>query len=192
MHPPYKAIGARISFALWTPVAFLAVVTSGLTLFVSQLFPWAILAAIIAYVSIGVGTATIRRVETRYLSAVLLGFVLPAGAVVSAAVTSALPALQLSAADPAVRAALNRTIYWSAIQGLSNGFLFLVLVVASLVCEMIDRRFARGAVWCLIAAAFSWIGLMHSPVVRWGSQPDYAAGWLVAALIVYSARWWSR
>lgn len=191
MHPPYKAIGARIGFALWTPVLFLIVVMSGLAMFVSQLFPWAILAAIIAYVSIGVGTATVRRVDPKYLSAVLLGFVLPAGAVVSTAITSALPALQLSVANPFVQAALNRTIYWSSIQGLGNGFLFLVLVVAAVLCELIDRRFGRAALWCLIAAAFSWIGLMHSVTVRWNAQPQYAIGWLAAAAIVYSARWWS-
>jgi adenine/guanine/hypoxanthine permease len=191
MHPPYKAIGARISFALWTPVVFLAVVMSGLAIFVSQLFPWPILAAIIAYVSVGVGIATIRRVEPKYLGVVLLGFVLPAGAVVATAMNSALPALQLSAADPSVAAALNQSIYWSSVQGLGNGFLFLVLVVASLLAETIDRRFGRAAIWCLVAAAFSWVGLMHSALIRWGSQPEYAAGWLAAAVIVYSARWWA-
>jgi AGZA family xanthine/uracil permease-like MFS transporter len=191
MHPPYKAIGARIAFAFWTPILFLLVVMSGLAIFVSQLFPWPILAAIIAYVSIGVGMATVRRVAPKYLSAVLLGFVLPAGAVVATALNSALPALGLSAANPAVQGALNRSIYWSSIQGLGNGFLFLVLVVASLLAEAIDRRFTRAALWCVIAAAFSWLGLMHSATVRWGAQPAYAAGWLAAAAITFSARWWS-
>jgi AGZA family xanthine/uracil permease-like MFS transporter len=190
MHPPYKAVGARISFALWTPVAVLAIVMSGLTLFVAQLFPWPILAAIIAYVSIGVGIATLRRVDPKYLGAVLLGFVLPAGAVVATAVNSALPALNLSAANPVVQAELNRSIYWSSVLGLGNGFLFLVLVVASVISELIDRRFGRAARWCLVAAVFSWFGLMHSAIMRWAAQPDYAAGWLAAALIVYSARWW--
>ncbi len=190
MHPSYKAIGARISFSLWTPIVFLAVVMSGLTIFVAELFPWPILAAIIAYVSVGVGMATIRRVDPKYLSAVLLGFVLPAGAVVATAMNSALPALQLSAASPVVQAALNRSIYWASIQGLGNGFLFLVLVVASLLAETIDRRFGRAAIWCLVASGFSWLGLMHSASIRWGAQPQYAVGWLAAAVIVYSARWW--
>src|SRR5579871_3142948 len=131
--PPYKALGARIAYAFWTPVVFLAVVVSGLGMFVAQLFPWPILAAMICYSSIGVGMATLRRVEPKYWSAVLLGFVLPTGAVVQAAMTSALPALQLSAANPAVAAALNRSIYWTSLQGLGNGFLFTVLVVASLI-----------------------------------------------------------
>ena len=42
-----------------------------------------------------------------------------------------------------------------------------------------------------VAAAFSWFGLMHSPVARWAAQPMYAAGWLTSAAIVFSARWWS-
>jgi len=190
LHPPYKALGARIGFAFWTPVILLLVVMSGLTSFIAELFPWPILAALIAYVAVGVGTATLRRVDRRYLSVVLLGFALPTGAVVSAAVNSALPALQLSAANAGVQAALNRSIYWSSVRGLGNGFLFLVLVVASVVTEAIDRNFGRAAVWCMIAAAFSWIGLMHSEALRWGAEPMYAAGWLVAAAIVYSARWW--
>jgi adenine/guanine/hypoxanthine permease len=195
LHPPYKAVGARISFAFWTPVLFLAIVMSGLTIFVAQLFPWPILAAIIAYVSIGVGLATLRRVDPKYLGAVLLGFVLPAGAVVATAVNSALPALGLSASNPTVEAALNRSIYWSSVLGLGNGFLFLVLVVASAIAELIDRRFGRAAIWCVVASVFSWLGLMHSAqirwdVLRWGAQPDYALGWLASAAIVYSARWW--
>jgi AGZA family xanthine/uracil permease-like MFS transporter len=190
MLPPYKAMGARIGFALWSPILFLLVVMSGLTIFIAQLFPWPILAAMIAYVAIGVGMATLRRVEPKYLSVVLLGFVLPAGAVVAAVVNSALPALQLSAASPTVQAALNRSIYWSSIQGLGNGFLFLVLVVSAVISESIDRRFGGAALWCGIAAVFSWFGLMHSALIRWAAQPEYAEGWLAAAAIVYSARWW--
>jgi len=190
MLPPYKAIGARIGYAFWTPVVYLAVVTGGLTLWIAQLFPWPILAAMIAYVSIGVGLATLRRVEAKYHSVALLGFVLPAGAVVAAAVNSALPALRISPGAPGVQAALERSIYWPSVQGLGNGFLFLVLVVAAVVTETLDRRLGRAAAWCVLAAIFSWFGLMHSALLRWAAQPQYAAGWLAAGAIVYSARWW--
>lgn len=190
MLPPYKAIGARIGFAFWTPLLYLAITAGGLTIFIAQLFPWPILAAMIAYVSIGVGMATLRRVDAKYTTVVLLGFVLPAGAVVAAAINSSLPALRLSAANPAVEAALNRSIYWSSIQGLGNGFLFLVLVVAAVLTELIDRRFKHAAAWCLLAAGFSWLGLMHSELMKWAAQPMYSAGWLAAAAVVVSARWW--
>jgi adenine/guanine/hypoxanthine permease len=190
LHPPYKAMGARIGYAFWSPVLYLLIVGAGLTLWIAQLFPWSILAAMIAYIAVGVGTATLARVDRKYLSAVLLGFMLPAGAVVSSAINSALPALKLQASNPAVTAALNGSIYWSSVQGLGNGFLFLVLVVSALVTEIIDRRFGRAAIWCCIAAVFAWFGLMHSAVAGWGAQPVYAAGWAAAAVIVYSARFW--
>lgn len=190
IHPPYKALGGRISYSFWVGIIVLLVVTSGLTLFITPLFPWAILAAMIAYITVSVGHATFHRVQPKYYSAVLLALVLPAGAVVAAAVNSALPALHISAANPAVHAALNRSIYWSSVQGLANGFLLLVLVMAALITELIDRNFGRASIWCLVAAASSWLGLMHSPVVRWGAEPMYTVGWLAAAAIVYSARWW--
>lgn len=192
IHPPYKALGARIGYAFWTPVIFLAVVMSGLISFMAGLFPWPILATMIAYVSVGVGMVTFHRVDRKYFSAVLLGLVLPTGAVVSATVTSALPALHLSLESATVQAALNRSIYWSSVQGLGDGFLFLVLVVSALVTEIIDRKFGRAAIWCLIAAAFSWVGLMHSAVLRWRAEPMYAAGWLGAAAIAFSVRWWGK
>jgi adenine/guanine/hypoxanthine permease len=190
LHPPYKALGARIGFAFWTPLILLFVVMAGLTPFFAALFPWPILAALIAYVAVGVGRATLARIDRKYLSVVLLGFALPVGAVVSAVMNSALPALQLSAVSPDVQAALGRSIYWASVRGLGNGFLFLVLVVASIVTEAIDRNFGRAATWCLIASAFSWFGLMHSATLGWKAQPMYALGWFVAAAIVYSARWW--
>jgi adenine/guanine/hypoxanthine permease len=190
LHPAYKHMGARIAFSFWTPVLFLAVFVSGLTFFVAQLFPWSILSAMIAYVSIGVGLTTLRRVEPKYWSSMLLGLMLPIGAVVAAAINSALPSLGLAAGQSQVQAALNRSIYWSSVQGLGNGFLFLVLVVTALVTELINRNFGRASIWCLIAATFSWFGLMHSAIMRWGVQPQYAYGWFFAAAIVYSARWW--
>lgn len=126
---------------------FAGVVMCGLTESIAVLFPWPILAAMVAYVSVGVGLATLRRVDPKYYSAVLLGLLLPTGAVVSSAVSSALPALHLSGADVPVRQALNQTIYWFSMLGLANGFLFLVLVVAALITEMIDwlRARRRGA-----------------------------------------------
>lgn len=188
--PPYKALGARISYVFWTGAIFLAVIMSGITMFATQLFPWSILASMIAYITIGVGHATFHRVDRKYLSAVLLGLVLPTGAVVTGAIGSALPALKLSLANPEVQAALNRSIFWNSLQGLGNGFLLLVLVVSAMIVEMIDRNFTRAAFWCALAAGFSWVGLMHSPIVKWGAQPMYTIGWLIAAAILFSAHFW--
>ena len=110
LHPPYKHMGARAGFAFWTPVVLLVIVAGGLTVFLTQLFPWAILSAMIAYVTIGVGLATLRRVEPRYSAAVLLGLVLPAGAVVLGHVTARSGIRSLARQSRDAGAALNRSI----------------------------------------------------------------------------------
>jgi hypothetical protein len=141
----------------------------------------------IAYV-----TTTLRRVDPKYASAVLLGFVLPGAAVVSANINSALPALGSSPDNPSVQAALNRSIYWPSVQALGNGFLLLVLIVSAVITELINRSFGRAAMWSARAAIFSWFRLMHSPVMHRVAQPQFAAGWLCAAVLLYSGRWWAR
>jgi AGZA family xanthine/uracil permease-like MFS transporter len=144
----------------------------------------------LAYISVGVGRTTLNRIDRKYYSAALLGFIIPAGAVVMLAINGALPALHVSLADPMVQATLNRVVYWNSMQGLGNGFLMLVLVITAMISLVIDRQFAKAAAWCLAASAFSWIGLMHSATARWGAQPTYALGWLIAAIMVFSAQWW--
>lgn len=190
IHPPFKAIGVRTGFQFWVPIVLMAATTGGFLLFAAQLFPWPVLAALLAYISVGVGRTTLNRVDRKYYSAVLLAFIIPVGAVVMLALNGALPALRVAMGDPMVQATLNRVVYWNSMQGLGNGFLLLVLVVTAMISEVIDRNFGKAAAWCLAASAFSWIGLMHSATARWGAQPSFALGWLIAAIMVFSAQWW--
>ncbi len=146
---------------------------SGISLFMAQLFPWAILAAMIAYVAIGVGRATLHHVDHKYINAVLLGLVLPTGAVVSLrGKFRAAGAEAFRGESGSSGGARIARFTGLRIQGLGNGFLFLVLVVSALITEMIDRNFGRAAAWCLIAAVFSWFGLMHSPDAALGRAAD--------------------
>lgn len=190
IHPPFKALGVRTGFQFWTAIALLVATMGGFLLYAAQLFPWPVLSALLAYISVGVGRTTLNRIDKKYYSAALLGFIIPAGAVAMLALNGALPPLHISLADPAIQTTLNRTVYWNSMQGLGNGFLMLVLVITAMISLVIDRKFAKAAAWCLAASAFSWIGLMHSATARWGAQPTYALGWLIAAVMVFSAQWW--
>jgi AGZA family xanthine/uracil permease-like MFS transporter len=191
IHPPLKhQMGAKISYTFWAPVLYLFIIVIGLSSTFASLFPWPILTSMIMFAAIGVGQATFSRVPPKYFPALLLGLVMPVGVIVSSTVTTALPALGLSLASPEVFAALNTSIYWSSLQGLGNSFLLLVMFVSTIITMLIDRRFTGAAIWCLIAAVFSWIGLLHSAAMSWGAQPLYTIGWAVAALIIFSAKWW--
>lgn len=191
VHGPYKATGARINYTWWSAAAFFVVVVTGLSSFVGQLFPWPILAALISSVAVGVGLAALRSTPSRHHGALLLAFVLPGAAVVASAVSTTVAALNMSTNDPTIVAALEASVHWGSLQSLANGFLLLVLVISAVLVEMVDRRFSFASVWCLIAAGLSWIGLLHGSRLGWGVGPQATLGWLLAAVVMYSARWWS-
>jgi hypothetical protein len=56
---------------------------------------------------------------------------------------------------------------------------------------LVNRNFRHAATWCAITSVFFWFGLMHSDVMRWAAQPRFAVGWLSAAVLMYSGRWWA-
>ena len=102
LHPPYKMMGARIGFCFWTGIIFLAVFMSGISLFIAQLFPWAILAAMIALRGHRRGPRHAASRGSKIFERDAAGIGPAAGAVVGSAVSSALPALKLSTQNPEV------------------------------------------------------------------------------------------
>lgn len=190
VHGAYKETGAGTRYTWWSAAAFFLLVVAGLLDVAGDLFPWPILAALVAYVAVGVGLSALRTTPRRHHGALLLAFVIPGVAVVSSTVSSATASLGLPASRPEVSAALDASIHWGSVQLLANGFLLLVLVVAAVLVELVDRRFVAAATWCLLAAGCAWFGLLHGARLGWGAQPQAALGWLLAAAVVGGARWW--
>lgn len=187
LQPPFKKLGARTAYQLWTPLASLALGVAGLAWFGSQLFPWPILAAISAWVAVEVGETALRAMDAKYRPALLFALLVPAGYLVTSQVQSALTILRLNPETPRVRALLEQAVTWQAARGLAEGFLLVALVGAAVVAHLVDRRFPAAAAWAALGAGLSWLGLMHAPRVGWGAAPGYAAGWLAMALLLLAA-----
>jgi len=113
-HPPYKAMGARVSFSLWTPIFFMLIVASGLTISL-RTFPLADSGAMIAYVSVGVGRQRCGASTGSTVSVLLLSFA-PGSA--CAAALNPRPALS-SWCESAVQEALNNPSTGSSLKGLA-------------------------------------------------------------------------
>ena len=80
---------------------------------------------------------------------------------------------------------------------LANGFIVTSLLWASALASMIDRRLRRAAVYMAIAAAFSFFGVIHSPLpgaaifLPWQLEADlrqtplgYCIGYLAVAALL--------
>ncbi|GMA61970.1 hypothetical protein NZD89_19790 [Alicyclobacillus fastidiosus] len=183
VHPSYKHLGARISYHFWVPIVMLLVVMAGLSMPAIDLFPWSLRAAVIAYVSIGVGRTAIRNIDHKYVNAFLLGIIIPGAYLIQSTMQESLAALKIHL-SPHVSQVLDKAIYWDPISGMANGFLLLVLVITAISVSLIDRKFLAATLWSLFAALSAWLGLMNAPRFGWGEAPDYALAWLVSAVIL--------
>ena len=88
------------------------------------------------------------------------------------------------------------------LQGLSltleQGQILSAMLLAAMTVFIIERQFGWAGVCMLVAAGFSWVGLMHSyrwmpsdTVLHpgWGTGGTWAAGYLLLALLFYWAAW---
>jgi AGZA family xanthine/uracil permease-like MFS transporter len=80
---------------------------------------------------------------------------------------------------------------------LDQGFIFTAMILSAATVYLIERQFARAALWCLAAAALSAVGLMHSYVltpadaVAAFGEPAWrwAIGYAAMAALFFAARW---
>ncbi|WAH35654.1 hypothetical protein [Alicyclobacillus dauci] len=183
VHPSYKHLGARISYHFWVPIVMLLVVITGLSMPAIDLFPWSLRAAVIAYVSIGVGRAAITNIDHKYVNAFLLGIIIPGAYLIQSTIQQSLAALKIHI-TPEISHVLDKAIYWGPISGMANGFLMLVLVITSISVCLIDRKFIAAALWSLTGSISAWLGLINAPRFGWGEAPDYALAWLVGTAVL--------
>lgn len=183
VQPSYKNLGARISYHFWVPILMFVVVVFGLSMPAIDLFPWSLRAAVIAYVSIGVGRAAITNIEAKHFNAFLLGIIIPAAYLIQSTMHESLAALKIHF-TPSVMHVLDKAIFWSSIQGMGNGFLMLVLVITSITVCLIDKKFLTAALWSLFGAVCAWLGLMNAPLFGWAEAPGYAVAWIAGAVVL--------
>jgi AGZA family xanthine/uracil permease-like MFS transporter len=89
-------------------------------------------------------------------------------------------------------------IYLGGAFALEQGQILSAMLLAAMTVFIIERQFAWAGVCMLVAAGFSWVGLMHSyrwmpsdTVLQpgWGSGATWATGYLLLALLFYWASW---
>jgi AGZA family xanthine/uracil permease-like MFS transporter len=79
---------------------------------------------------------------------------------------------------------------------IEQGFLFTAMLLSAAVVGVIERRWTAAALWCLVAAALSGAGLMHSyqwsfadTTLKLSPAWPFVFGYLAMAALFYTARW---
>jgi AGZA family xanthine/uracil permease-like MFS transporter len=84
---------------------------------------------------------------------------------------------------------------------LEQGHILAAIALASMTVYIIEQKFHLAGIWALIAAGFSWFGLIHSYAwtttdtignLQWGAGSSWAAGYGLLAILFFYTAWKSR
>mmetsp|Transcript_27610 Transcript_27610/g.73322 ORF Transcript_27610/g.73322 Transcript_27610/m.73322 type:complete len:358 (+) Transcript_27610:3-1076(+) len=143
-HPQFKAQGARFYYSFYSWAAFCLLALSGLFAAVNAVVPPYAIAPIILFVGLAMNQDAFACTPEQQIPAAVLGLFPPvADWIVSKWPHGATPPPELAA--------------------IAHGALLVGLLWTSIAVQIIERKFKHAAVWAMIAAALSAIGLIHQP-----------------------------
>jgi len=202
-HPGWKGMGARIGYSWLNGVVMGLGCLLGLFGVLGQLIPIEAGMAIVLYIALVIAAQAFQATPSAHAPAVALGLLpglagwgsllLKAGLRAGGAGT---PAQPFSAA---LLPPLEQADVWaSGAFALEQGQIVAAMLLASMLVFVIEQRFRAAAACALIAAAGSWVGLLHAwrftPADTvldpgWGHGASWALGYGAMAL-VFLLGWW--
>jgi AGZA family xanthine/uracil permease-like MFS transporter len=154
-HPAYKAMGGRAAYTLATAVFIGLAGLTGSFAWLYQAIPEPAILPVLVFIGIEITAQSFHATPERHYPAVAVACI-PALAALSKIQTDGLLA---AGAEPAGPLAIDLF----AVRILAAGFIVTSLVWAGLVAALVDRKLRAAAGWCLVAASFTLVGVMHSP-----------------------------
>jgi AGZA family xanthine/uracil permease-like MFS transporter len=160
-HPAYKAMGARSAYTLATAVFVGAAGIFGFFDWIFFFIPKAVIFPILIFVGLEITSQSFHATPVRHFPAVALACV-PA-----LAYLAVLAYKQLSPELKPFGELQGGTQHWiqtvTVLAG-GGGFIVTSLLWATALVHMIDGRIKPLVATLLIAAVFSWFGVIHSPL----------------------------
>ena len=201
-HPGWKGLGARAGYSVLNGAFVTLVALTGTLGWITWAVPIDAGIAIVVWIGIVISAQAFQATPREHAPAVVVGL-LPA--IAAWGVLMAKAGLRAAGVgepggppfSAALSAAFQRSDVW--IEGgfaLDQGFIFAAMTLSSATAMIVERRFARAAAWCALAALLSALGLMHAwawtpgdVVMRLSPAWSHAAGYAFMALLLLAAPW---
>jgi len=198
-HPGWKGMGARSGYSVLNAVFATLVCVTGTMSHIAWGVPIDAGMAIVLWIGIVISAQAFQATPREHAPAVVMGLLPGVGAWGALMAKSGLRAAGVGAPggppfDPGLLAAFRASDTWiGGAFALEQGFIFTSMILSAMTVMVIERRFARGAAWCLLGAGLSAVGLVHSyrwtpgdtalalqPAWQWAAGYGLMAGWLLA------------
>lgn len=165
-HPGWKAIGARAGYSTLNAVFFTVILLTGTLSYVVYAVPVEAGMAILVWIGASIFIQAFAATPAAHYPAVAIGMLPPVAGFAALVVRHALSGAGIQF-SPELLAKIGETRNY-AIGGVfagDSGYIFMSILWAGAVVEMIERRFHRAAAWLLVAALASALGFMHATTI---------------------------
>ncbi|QNI03203.1 NCS2 family permease [Halomonas sp. SH5A2] len=164
-----KWMGAGRGYSLLNGAVYAIATMFGLIAMISAIIPVSVVAPILVFVGISMIATAFQANDSRYYPAVALAM-LPYFA------NYVMTRFNRGAED--IVSDIS-----TAIVAAGQGAMFMAIFLGAMTVSVIDHQFRRAAIFALIAAAFSFVGLMHAAELGINAAPNFSMGYLAMALL---------
>jgi AGZA family xanthine/uracil permease-like MFS transporter len=199
-HPGWKAMGARVGYSVLNGVFFTLLCLSGTVALVAMFVPIEAGMAIVLWIGIVMVSQSFQATPRAHAPAVAIGLLPGIAAWGALMLKTGLRVGGLGSSTRPFDTTLLDVLAASDIAAhgvfaIEQGFLLSSMVWAALTVEIIERRFARAAVWALGGAVLCACGLMHGyrftpadTVQAMHGTAPFVAAYAMLAVLLYVAR----
>jgi AGZA family xanthine/uracil permease-like MFS transporter len=159
-HPAYKAMGARSAYTLATALFVGGAGILGYFDWIFFIIPKAVIFPILIFIGLEITSQSFHATPPRHFPAVALACV-PALAYLA---LLALNQIMPEVGKPFDALGLHTQRWVQSVMMLSGGFIVTSLLWGTALAHLIDGRIKPVVATLLLAAVFSWFGVIHSPL----------------------------
>lgn len=182
-HPAYKRLGAKVNYSLLNSVIIAAISILGLFEFVSNIIPMAAVTPVLIFVGLIMLEVSFTEVKKEHLLAVGISLVPVVPEVMKETIDMALNALNIPITEKTIAILQAGGVNYIGFSMLAYGTIVNAMILASVTVFLIQREFKKVSYVCILASVSSYIGLIHSPSLKLGSNIDVSIIWASFAII---------
>ena len=190
-HPGWKKMGARWGYSLLNGLVMTFLSVSGIIVLLVKWIPLEAGMGILLWIGIIITAQAFQETPKEHAPAVAMGLFPCLAAWGLLQLESGLRAGGSSLFSLGVKAFQNIPALHGLLS-LEKGFIFTSMIFSAMAVHLIDRSFLRAALWALVAAVLSFLGVIHAYEITpggtvsrlgWGMAPAFMWSYLAMAVL---------
>ena len=184
-HPGWKAMGGRIGYSAATGVVVILLCVLGIVSVMMALIPVVAISPILLYIGMLIGSQAFQETPKNHAPAIILGLVPHVAAWGKLQIDNALGAAGTSAAAVGFDKLGQVGILYKGLAVMGGGAILGGLMLCAVAVFVIEREFAKAAVFSLVGAALTFFGFIHGEAIGIGQSPLVAMSYVGVAVILF-------